>query len=211
MSVISNIHTATPYDAKTTKPFEGQRLVVTIAKKDKDGNYGPHLQVTQATSIPTLMRADIDFSLASVQDACVDYFKTIQNAIISDRIKEGHKEVRTQDLSASAIIDYLSSESVGDKWDSERVAQWFTDYVAVPFTEKLIENGCDDSQINVKLAVTGKRFSEALSSRAKIPTQVAEALTRVLKLSTDSDGVVYKRFYAKLNPPTVADVLDIGF
>jgi hypothetical protein len=46
MPVISNIHTATIYDAKLSKPFEGQRLVKVIAKADKDGNYGPHLQQT---------------------------------------------------------------------------------------------------------------------------------------------------------------------
>lgn len=213
MSVISNTHTAIVYEAKgpnQTKPFEGQRLVVTIAKADKNGNYGPHLQQTMATSIPTLTREDINFD-STMQAICVDYLKTIQNQIIADNIKSGHKDIRTEDLGQDAIVAYIMSESVGDKWTSERVAQWFNDNIAIPFTEKLMEKELSDSDIDNRLAVTQKRFSEALSSKAKIPTQVAEKLTQVLKLAQDSDDVVYKRFYAKLNPPTIESVLDFGF
>lgn len=211
MSIISNIHTAQVYDPKTTKPFEGQRLVVTIAKKDKDGNYGPHLQQTQATSIPQLAMTQDDFALASVRDVATEYFKSVQNQIISDNIKSGKKEIRDSDLSISAIVDYLNSESAGDKWTTERIGQWFNDNLAIPFTEKLIENGIDDSEINKKLIITSKRFADTLASKARVPTMVAEKLTQVLELMGDSDDSVYKKFYAKLNPPALIDALDFGF
>ena len=211
MSVISNIHTATVYDAKQSKAFEGQRLVVTIAKKDKDGNYGPHLQQTQCTSIPMLTASDIDFSNAHIQSACVEYFKSVQNQIIGDGIKSGVKSFSTEELAQDAILKYLESESVGDKWTSERVAQWFNDNIAIPFTEKLMEKGMSDSDIDSRLKVTSARFADTLSSKAKVPTAIAEKLTQVLKLADCENDVIYKRFYAKLNPPTVAEALDFGF
>ena len=214
MSVISNIHTAVVYEAKganKTQAFEGQRLVVTIAKADKNGNYGEHLQQTMATSIPMLTHNDIDFADSTIQTLCVEYFKTVQNSIISDNLKSGKKDIRTEDISQKAIIDYLLSESVGDKWDAQRVAQWFNENIAITFTEKLMEKGLSDSDIDNRLAVTQKRFAESLSSKAKIPTAVAEKLTQVLKLADCENDVVYKRFYAKLNPPTIAEALDFGF
>jgi hypothetical protein len=211
MSVISNIHTATVYDAKKSAPFDGQRLVVTIAKKDKDGNYGQHLQQTMATSIPLLTAESIDFTNSSVQFHAVEYFKTIQNAIIADRIKSGQKSVQSSDIEQNAIIAYLEAETVGDKWTSERVAQWFMDNIALAFTEKLLEKGIADAEIDKKIEVTKGKFAEVLSTKAKPATMVAQKLTEVLNLCDDTSDVVYKRFYAKLNPPTVAEALDFGF
>lgn len=126
MSIISNIHTAITYENKgankTVAQF-GQRLVITKAKADAKGNYGPHLQQTMATSIPQLGRNDIDFTLATVQDAIVDYFKSIQNAIVSENIKSGTREIATDKLSTISIIEYLNeSTSSGEKWDAAGVS-----------------------------------------------------------------------------------------
>jgi hypothetical protein len=213
MSVISNIHTAIVYEAKgqnKSVPFDGQRGVVTIAKADKNGNYGEHLQQTMFTSIPQLSDSDINWD-NTIKSICVDYLKTVQNSIIADNLKSGKKDIRTEDISQDAIVAYIMSESVGDKWDSNRVAQWFNENIAITFTEKLMEKGLSDTDIDNRLAVTQKRFAESLSSKAKIPSQVAEKLTQVLKLADCENDIVYKRFYAKLNPPTIAEALDFGF
>ena len=216
MSVISNIHTAIVYEAKganKSQAFEGQRGVVTIAKADKNGNYGEHLQQTMFTSIPQLTVSDIDWN-DTIKGICVDYLKKIQNEIIGDNIKSGHKSISTEDINQDSIVTYIFSESVGDKWDANRVAQWFNDNLAVPFTEKLMENNTPEDKIESKLETTSKRFAEIMSSKSsKIPSNVAEALTKVMRLAENdlSNDPIYKRFYAKLNPPTVAEALDIGF
>ena len=114
MSVISNIHTAQVYDAKQSKAFDGQRLVVTIAKKDKDGNYGQHLQQTQCTSIPMLTTSDIDFSNAHIQNACVEYFKSVQNQIIGDGIKSGVKSFSSEELAQDAICLLYTSDAADE-------------------------------------------------------------------------------------------------
>ena len=199
MSVISNIHTAQVYDAKHSKAFEGQRLVVTIAKKDKDGNYGPHLQQTMCTSIPVLSKGDIDFTLPSIQDACVEYFRTVQNSIINARIKDGKKEVSTQELDTVAIVQFLNAESSGDKWDSARIATWFQDVMAEHIGEALILKGFDDTKLEQSLNAYSKLISETFESRAVIPRKKAEAIDKAFKLiPAESQDATYARFAARL-------------
>jgi len=202
MSLISNIHTAFPYDAKKSKPYEGQRLVKTIAKADKDGNYGPHLQQTMCTSVPVLVTADIDWSLKSVQEVATEYFKTVQNDIVSERIKSGVKDVADSDISMAAIVDYLFADVSGasDKWTSERVASWFEDYIAEGIATRLLELGVDDETMARKLAATQKRFAESLSSRGKISAVLTTELNKALAFSSDKECAIYKRFYSRLNP-----------
>ena len=90
MSVVFNKHTSVVYESKgknKTLPFEGQRLVVSIAKADSDKNYHPNLQQTMATSVPILKASEIDWGNGDVQNVCVAYLHTVQNALIVDRIK----------------------------------------------------------------------------------------------------------------------------
>ena len=186
MSVVSNIHTAVVYSAKgadKTLPQSGQRLVVTIAKADSNGNYGQYLQQTMATSIPQLATTDIDWINKGVQDACVEYFETVQNQIISGRIKEGKKEVTSEELEITAILDYLNSESIGERWNPARVATWFTENLAEYVGLKFIESGMnDDAAINERLEKTCKDFSNAMGSKAVINAGVAvRAVRRVVK------------------------------
>lgn len=207
MSVISNIHTATVYDAKQSKPFEGQRLVVTIAKKDAQGNYGPHLQQTQCTSIPLLTAQDIDFTNMTVQNLCVSYFHKVQNEIISCRIKEGQKSVTTDDLGQDAIVLHLMSESSGDKWDSARVAAWFTESLALPITEALMLKGFSDEKIDSSMKAYEKLLSDCLGSRAVIPRKKAEAIQKALALG-DSKDVMIAKFSARIAKVLEESALD---
>lgn len=207
MSIVSNMHTATPYNAKQSKPFEGQRLVVTIAKKDKDGNYGQHLQQTMCTSIPLLGAGDIDWSSGLVQLACVDYLQGIQNAIISDRIKSGHNEVTTEQLSQAAILDYLTAETTGDKWDTARIAAWFTESLAEHIGVALIEKGYPDDKLDASLKAYEKLISETFSSKAAIPKNKATAISKAFAL-VDSPDATQKRFQARIDKVLAESNLD---
>ena len=200
MSVISNIHTATVYEAKTSKAFEGQRLVKTIAKADSKGNYGPHLQQTMCTSIPILARSDIDWHLSSVQDICTEYLRTVQNSIVSDRIKNGVKEVTTEQLGVQAIIDYVNSDATGDKWDAARIASWFNENVAEYIGIALIEKGYDESQLDKSLKAYEKLISETFSTRAVIPRTKAVAIDKAFKLIDQSKAdATLSRFQVRID------------
>ena len=182
MSVISNIHTAVVYEPKSTRPMDGQRLVVTIAKKDKDGNYGEHLQQTMATSIPALRANEINWTSALVQDACLDYFRSVQNSIVSDKLKSGKREIRTEDLSQAAIIDYINSDTIGDKWDASRIAAWFTDYLAEYVGVALIEKGMADDKVEASLKAYEALISQTLGTKGVIGKQKAVAIKKAFDL-----------------------------
>jgi len=209
MSVISHIHTATVYDPKHSKAFDGQRLIVTIAKKDKDGNYGPHLQQTMATSVPTLTSSDIDFANVSVQNLCIDYFRSVQNAIVSDRIKAGTKTVTTEELGQTAIVNYLLSESVGDKWDSSRIGTWFTEVLAEHIGVALIDKGFDDTRLEAGLKAYEKLISECLSSKVALPRKKAEAISKAFALVPEgAQDATFARFNARIQKARADQNLD---
>lgn len=215
MSVISNKHTAQVYDAKTSAPFAGQRLVVTIAKKDKNGNYGQYLQQTMCTSIPMLDSYNVNN--ARLTPHIVDFLRSVQNNIINDGLKTGQNVFDDVELDEAAICTYLEQSSSGDRWDAERVADWFTTNVAPYVTEKLMEKGADDTAIEAKLGAMTETVADALGSRAKITLNKAKAILNILQLIPHEDLIkdaIALRFVARLdkiiNP--IDDSLDaLGF
>lgn len=217
MSVISNIHTATVYEPKISKALTGQRLVKIQAKADKDGNYGQYLQQTHCVSIPVITQAQLTEFLenSNALDAhIIAMLEDAQKALITDKIKSGKgKTVSDEELSIAALVNYLDSDSDSDKWDSTRIAQWFEDNIAENLATKLLEVGNDDESMARKLAVAQKRFSDSLSTKAKIAPQLCEEINKMLAFSGDKDATIYKRFFARVNPETkIQEIEDaLGF
>lgn len=207
MSTISNIHTAITYVSKSSNgqeksvPLFGQRGVVTIAKADKNGNYGQHLQQTMFTSIPLLCNADIDFNNASVQNACITYFQTIQNQIVADNLKAGNKTITTEQLSQVALLAYLNDNDSGnsDKWDSARVASWFADNLAESIGVALIEKGFTDEKMEQSLVAYSALFSATFSGKGIIPRVKAVAIQKALTLVDSNSPLANDAQYIKFN------------
>lgn len=206
MSVVSNVHTAVVYDAKKSVPFEGQRLVVTIAKADAKGNYGEHLQQTMCTSVPMLTGDMIVDALNDDIKQCrllphfVGFLQAQQNALISARIKAGRKSVTTEELDIDGILSYLDEGSVSDKWDSQRVASWFMDVMAPIVGVALIEKGLPEDELEGMLGKWKDKFANAFGSRAAINVGTAKMLDKALGLvgeeELDSAG---KKFKARID------------
>ena len=216
MSVISNIHTATIYEPKSSKPFAGQRLVKIVAKADKDGNYGEHLQQTMCVSIPLLdVQTVKGFLLNStaLDGHIVAMLEDVQKSLITDKIKSGVKIVTDEELTIAALVNYLDSSSDSDKWDSARIAQWFEDNIAEGLATRLIEVGNDDETMARKLVVAQKRFAESLGSKAKISPVICEEINKMLNFATDKSATIYKRFHARVKPEAKIVELDeaLGF
>lgn len=199
MSLISSTHTATVYDAKKSKAFTGQRLVVTIAKKDAQGNYGPHLQQTMCTSIPHINVQDIEDNSEALLSHLVSWLESQQNALISSRIKEGHKEVTTEALSIKSVIAFMSGTNSGDRWDEKRIADWFNDNLAEPIVTLLLGNGSPEERVEKILLATSKRFSSTLSSRGVISKVMASELKKALKFAPDKTDGTYLKFKARID------------
>ena len=202
MSVISNIHTAVVYDAKTTKPFSGQRLIKTIAKADKDGNYGQYLQQTMATSVPLITEnalADFLNSSADLNEHIIGFLEDTQNKMVAARLKAGQKTVTTEELEISQIVTFLNASGDSDKWDSSRVASWFTDNLAEHIGIKLLELGIDDSEMEKRLEKAEKRFAESFGTRAGIGKTLAIELQKILNFAPDKNDAQVKKFQAKID------------
>jgi hypothetical protein len=201
MSVISNIHTSVVYDAKKSKAMENQRLVVTIAKADKNGNYGPHLQQTMCTSIPQIDKSYIEaaFSETKMLSYFGEFLEGVQNKIVAARIKAGNKTTATEDLNVDGVVKFLSEESQSDKWTSERIANWFAENLAEHIGVALIEKGFDDAKMEKSLTLYEKKFAETFSSRASIPRKVAIDLEKALKLHPEQSNEVVSKFQARIN------------
>ena len=199
MSTISNIHTAIVYEAKgpnkSVAQF-GQRGVVTIAKADKFGNYGEHLQQTMFTSIPSLTRTEIDFTNPRIQDHAVEYFKSIQNQIIAQNLKSGKKEITTEQLSEIAICQFLEEEGNSEKWDSNKIASWFNDNLAEFIGVALIEKGFSDEKLESSLVAYSKLFADSFSSKSAIPRIKAEAIRKALKI-VEKESIANDSQYCK--------------
>lgn len=202
MSTISNIHTAIVYESKglnkSVAQF-GQRGIVTIAKADKNGNYGQFLQQTMFTSVPQLSTNDIDFTKSAVQFHAIEYFKSIQNQIVADALKSGSNSVTTSQLSIDNIIVYLETVNSPEKWDSAKIASWFTENLAENLGVKLIEMGKNDADLERILAATSKRFADSFSSKAVISRKVAEELQKALRFANDTNDSQVLKFQARID------------
>ena len=209
MSVISNIHTATVYEPKTSKAFAGQRLVKIVAKADKSGNYGEHLQQTMCVSIPLLDAQAIRAYIleSSALDAhIVGMLEDVQKSLITDKIKSGNKSVTSDELTINALINYLDSSADSDKWDTARIAQWFSDNIAEGLGIMLVEKGAPDEKLEMFLNAAQKLFSDSLGSKAKIPAAYMEKINQMLTHASDKESAIYKRFYNRVNPEKSAEI-----
>lgn len=223
MSVVFNSHVSVPYVSKgagkTVAPA-GNRLVVTIAKQDKDGNYGQHLQVTHATAVPVLRTEDIDWSHESVRVACAEYLASVQDKIIAERIKSNGTKIHNDaDIGQVAILAFLNRERAGDTWDAARIASWFVDVIAPWVGVKLLEVNPDLSDDDaVKLVAKNQTVVvDALTKPTKVVGKKAAELARarLALVPADERDSIWERFDTKLdkiiNPP-VMDIADsLGF
>lgn len=209
MSIISNIHTATIYDAKKSRAFDGQRLVKIVAKADKSGNYGQYLQQTMCISVPVISGKELSDFLESsnaLDSHIIAFLEDVQKSLITDKIKSGAGHtITTEELSIQKLVEYLDSSSDSDKWDSARIAQWFTDNIAESLGIMLIEKGFEDN-LEKLLGNAQKMFSDSLGSKSKIPTAYMEKINTMLTHASDKDSGIYKRFFNRVNPEKSAEM-----
>lgn len=223
MSVVFTKHTSVPYVSKgvgkTVAPA-GNRLVVTIAKADKDGNYGANLQVTHATAVPTLRVDGFDWDHQGLREACTEFLHSVQDKIVSERIKVGGTKTHDDaDIGQAAILAFLNRERVGDTWDAARIATWFTDVIAAHVGVKLLEVNPELSDEDaVKLIAKNQTVVvDALTRSAKsVGNKAAElARARLALVPADDRDSVWERFDTKLdkiiNPPVIDVAESLGF
>jgi 5S rRNA maturation endonuclease (ribonuclease M5) len=220
MSAIFKTHTSIVYESKgknkTIAPL-GNRLVITKAMPDKDGNFGPHLQQTMATAVPVLQLTDADFANTELRDAVSAYFLEVQHKVIGQRIRDdGQKTHIDSDIDVSACLRYLAAEASGDKWDATRIAEWFAATIGDALGVKLLEVNptLDNTGLEKLLLANTDLFVKCMTKRAtSITVKQAQTCVNRLRLIDESKwDRAARKFYARMdaiiNPPEVSEVIE---
>lgn len=127
MSVIGNRHTLTQLK-KDSKPFENQRLVRVIAKKDGEGNYNANLTQSLCVSVPRVVDAQIAEAINQLMPHIGRMIEDAQDVIIRElRLETGCNEVDDEDISIAKVIAYLDAEGTGSRLTKEYLEKWFVE------------------------------------------------------------------------------------
>jgi hypothetical protein len=135
MSAISNRHQFVKLDAKS-KPYAGQRLVRVIAKKSKDGTYGPNLKESMCVSVPGVTMSEVTQAIDSLMPHIVRMVEDAQDSIVCELRKEsGADTVGDDEIALDKVIAYLDAVAKGNRVTSEYLGKWFEDTYALAAAE----------------------------------------------------------------------------
>jgi len=205
MSDLTNNHTFLPFDSKTSAALAGQRLIKILYKTPSKGD-APKKQ-SMCVSVPKLDAALNDAQLARLVPHIEAMLEAAQDGIARDVWESKAMAVTTEQLSIDACIDWLDSESQGDRLTSEKVKAWFAesiaDTLAVAFIDKL---GFGDSPDESQLKKVGQavnvycdKFASMAGGKTSFAPDVATKLLDVLELIPDQDvGTIGARFKVRL-------------
>lgn len=203
MSIISERHQFVEYVAagsQKTTAFTNQRLSVVRFKAGKDGK---KLRNTQAVSVPLMQLTPDD-----TQDLAVhinSWFAGVQDEIIREKCIAGSDCVTTEELTVSAVKQYLVSQAAGERLTGDVIRSWFAtelaDLLLVAFAEKLqLPDSPSEEQVTKlqqMVNVYQDKFASMAGGRTMFDAATRAKLTRALELSDCAEGTGQK-LHAKL-------------
>lgn len=215
MSLVTNAHAVVPFDAKTSKPFDGQRLAKVTYKTPRSGNIADKKQ-SICVSIPIIAAVDITDHIQSFVPHIVALCKSSQDSIIKELYEAGASNITDGDISVGKILDYLAEESKGNRLTKEIIVDWFdaslADILTVAFAEKMAISDTPTDVESKRLEQTVNVYRDKLASLAGgktcFPADVAIKLQKALELA-DSDDVMAQRFRERLVKMQQNDTIDL--
>jgi hypothetical protein len=208
MSIIDTAaHSVVTYDAKTSKPFTGQRLAKVTYKTVTDKNsdlYGIKRE-SKCVSIPLIKPDDVVTNINALAPYMVEYLHSVQDKIIRERVDANAAHITQEEISIASIIEYLDTNNESGRLTKESVANWFNeniaDNLAVTLADKLgVGENPSDTDSNKIIAVV-EAFKGKISSLAGGKTayepKICTSLINALQLAPAGD-VLATRFTARL-------------
>lgn len=204
-----------PFNPKTSKPRENQRLAKIGYKTPKSG------EKKRNSVCVSLPRFSMDTVNATEMTMLMPHFESmlegIQDAIIRERYEEGAVLITASDVSAAKILEYLDADARGDRLTKELVIEWFDSVMLAPvtvaFADKFgISDAPTDAQtvkLNQAVNVYRDKFASMAGGRTSFPREVAAKLRKVLELD-DTESAITVRFGNRLDKmmQTDADLLE---
>jgi len=211
MSILHSIHDFKPFDSKTSKPYEGQRLAKVTYKTSKK-NPTPKFP-SICVSIPQV-KASLSAELLPVIQERLEH---AQDGIIKELHEAGKNQVSDAELSQENCIKYLIQELEGQRLTKEDVENWFDsslgEILQVAFADKLGVSDTPTPEQEAKILKSvgdyKEKFTALSGGRTFYSPVIAEKLLKVLELAESSDEIG-GRFKNRLQKMTVQeqDTLD---
>lgn len=202
MSILNDTHTFIPFDSKTSKAAEGQRLAKVLYKTPKDGS---EKQQSVCASVPKLAAPSTQ-ELQALMPHILQMLEDTQDAICRDAHEKHAISVTSAELSIAACSAFLDAESRGDRLTKEMIAAWFAssvqDMLTIVIADKLqlpdVPSAEQTIMLNQQINVFRDKFCSLAGGRTSFSKEVAQKLHRVLELAASPDDVLGAKFKLRL-------------
>ena len=208
MSIIDTVaHSVVAYDPKASKPFTGQRLSKVTFKTvtDKESALCGIKRESKCVSLPVIKSDDVVSNIVILAPAISEYLMSVQDKIVRERVEANAAHITREEMSITAIVDWLESNNESGRLTKESVGQWFVDNIecelAVRLAEKLGVSDVPTEQENKQIMAVVSTFKDKVSSLAGGKTsyepKLCESLIKAISFAPAGDALA-ARFTARL-------------
>lgn len=194
MSVISSFHSVDVFNAASSKPCDGQRLVVIHYKsrKDESGKILPKFP-SLCVSIPFIRLtvsagSENNAAISAINAATISLWESIQDAVIRQLIdqRRGKENPSTSaklnisddEISLASCAQFAAATGNG-KLSAESINQWFDSYLTEPLMAALLASDSTRTDDQITAILTNYRL--ALSKLAAVQPGLNAATQQQLR------------------------------
>lgn len=201
MSVISNIHSFTPFVSGVSAPAdESQRLAKIIFKQTADMTAkGKKAPESICVSVPSFEGAELsEQELQALVPHIFNLLETAQDGIIRRKYLAGASSVHDDSITVAACIAFLNEEEASKRLSKEKIAGWcensgLADILRLRFAEVLgisDEPTAEESE-KVEAGVAGyvEKYASLSGSKTFYTPEVATKLLKALELGSIQDDM----------------------
>lgn len=218
MSIISDRHSFVPFvsnGADKSKAMDSQRLLKVVFK----GRNGETARQSVCASVPAVDRTAVSAAIQQFLPYVMDLVVATQDAIGRQLVIAGNDTITTEQISTSAVLEYLAAQAKGDRITGADISEWFTSalepILLVAFADKLgISDSPTDEQVETlqrMCAVYREKLAAMAGGRTAYPEVICVKLLKALELC-DSDDVMADRLATKLQAMkqvSIEEMLDL--
>lgn len=209
MSIIDTAgHSVVTYTGKE-KPFSGQRLARFSWKTVTDKSsalYGIKRE-SKCVSLPVIGASVIEQNIVALIPHISSYLHSVQDKMIREMMETSSiSTIRTEDISVTAITEWLESNDESGRLTKESVGNWFNESVAESLAmvlgERLgvseIPTDAESAKIMAVVSAFKDKIAALAGGKTSYEPKICKSLISALELAP-ADDVLANRFVGRLN------------
>jgi hypothetical protein len=219
MSVIDTAgHSVVTYDPKSSKAFTGQRLSKVTYKtvSDKTSEFFGIKRESKCVSIPLIAHVDVISNAQALAPYVAEYLQSVQDKIVRERIDAGCKTITQEEISITAIMEWLDTNNESGRLTKDTVAAWFdeniADSLALVLADKLgvseTPTNAENAQVMKVLGTFKDKVSSLAGGKTMYEPKLCESLKKCIELAPAGDALASK-FTARLDKMILASKVDV--